>query len=245
MAAMNHRLLAEEYHYSLTKWLRLLYGVEQADEQLKKFFRTIAFRQWFILLFAVILLLQGDPAAAGFIGSLAVALPMISAKMVYQAWQKRVRLIVADLPALLHKLTIYLHAGDPLRHAFVRSIQGTQDTQKYDSSQRPLLHDLEICVRQLHSGVPFSQVLSGLSQRLTIHEVMTFCHLLMSAEQKGAAVLMQALGDWNQQIWQKRRNDAKAASEETTVRMIFPLIFVFAALMAVVAAPAWLTFSHW
>jgi len=62
--------------------------------------------------------------------------------------------------------------------------------------------------------------------------------ILLTHTTRGGDSTIQTLLDLSGQMWSKRLAFARKQAEETTVKLIFPLMLIFVAILLIVGAPA-------
>ncbi len=148
------------------------------------------------------------------------------------AISKRKDKIRKALPDTLDTLVISVEAGLGLDAAFLRV--GDELGQVH-----PILaEELQLITLETQMGVPRAEALTNFSTRVGLDEVQSFTAIINQAERFGSSVA-RALRNQSDVLRVKRRQAAEEQAQKTTVKLMAPLIlFIFPAIMVVLAGPA-------
>lgn len=172
------------------------------------------------------------------IGLLAAAgYPVIRYRSAIERWTRYQEQITYDLPEFVQLVVIYLYAGLTVSAA----IRSTADRWKKRSGPLPEL--LRDAARQLSLQTPLVQVLHQLTVRADTNDVKTVVTILLTHTIRGGDAIFDTLLDITRQMWLKKLSLVRKRAQETTVKLIFPLILIFAAILGVIGAPAVLFMS--
>jgi tight adherence protein C len=87
-------------------------------------------------------------------------------------------------------------------------------------------------------GVPRAEALSNLAKRTGLDEVRSLTAIVNQAERFGTSIA-RALRNQSNVLRVKRRQSAEEKAQKTTVKLMAPLIlFIFPAILVVLAGPA-------
>ena len=145
---------------------------------------------------------------------------------------KRKDKIQKALPDTLDTLVITVEAGLGLDAAFLR----VGDELQY---VHPVLaEELQLISLETQMGIPRSEALSNFATRTGLDEVRSFVAIINQAERFGSSV-SRALRNQSDALRVKRRQRAEEQAQKTSVKLMAPLIlFIFPAIMVVLAGPA-------
>lgn len=170
----------------------------------------------------------------------AVGITMIGAGLGFLApdlWlssaiSKRGEKVRNGLPDVLDMLVISVESGLGLDAAFQR----VGDEMK---KVHPCLsEELQIVSLESQMGIPRSEALGNLGTRTGIDEVRSLTAIINQAERFGTSIA-KALRNQSEALRVKRRQAAEERAQKTTVKLMAPLIlFIFPAILVVLAGPA-------
>ena len=163
--------------------------------------------------------------AAGF-GFLAPNLWLSSAA------QKRSGQIRNALPDTLDMLVISVEAGLGLDAALQRVGEEMRHTY-------PILsEELQLVTLETQMGIPRNEALTNLTTRTGLEETRSLVAIINQAERFGTSI-SKALRNQSDALRTKRRQAAEERAQKTTVKLMAPLIlFIFPAILVVLAGPA-------
>ncbi len=163
--------------------------------------------------------------AAG-LGFLAPELWLSSAR------SKRADSIRRGLPDTLDMLVISVESGLGLDAAFQRV--GDEMGQVH-----PIIcEELQLVSMEGQMGIPRSEALSNFATRSGIDEARSLVAIVNQAERFGTSIA-RALRNQSDALRIKRRQAAEETAQKTTVKLMAPLIlFIFPAILVVLAGPA-------
>ncbi len=148
------------------------------------------------------------------------------------AISKRKEQIRNGLADILDMLVISVEAGLGLDAAFQRVGEEMKDVHAV------LAEELQIVTLESQMGIPRSEALSNLSTRTGLDEVRSLVAIINQAERFGTSIA-RALRNQSDALRVKRRQAAEERAQKTTVKLMAPLIlFIFPAILVVLAGPA-------
>lgn len=136
------------------------------------------------------------------------------------------------LPDTLDMLVISVEAGLGLDAGFQR----VGDEMR---AVHPVLaEELHLVTLETQMGIPRSEALTNLSTRTGLDEVRSLVAIINQAERFGTSIA-RALRNQSDALRVKRRQAAEERAQKTTVKLMAPLIlFIFPAILVVLAGPA-------
>ena len=148
------------------------------------------------------------------------------------AISKRKETIRNGLPDTLDMMVISVEAGLGLDAAFQR----VGDEMK--KVHPALAEELQIVTLESQMGIPRSEALANLAVRSGLDEVRALVAIINQAERFGTSIA-KALRNQSDALRVKRRQAAEERAQKTTVKLMAPLIlFIFPAILVVLAGPA-------
>lgn len=144
----------------------------------------------------------------------------------------RMERIFLALPDLLDLLVVCVEAGLGLDAAMRRVADELEDTAP-DAS-----YEFAMCNMQLQMGIPKRQVLRDLGIRSGVDDMRALAAILIQAEKFGSSIA-KALRSQSDMMRVKRKQMAEEKAQQTSVKMIFPLVlFIFPGVFVVIVGPA-------
>lgn len=148
------------------------------------------------------------------------------------AISKRGEKVRNGLPDVLDMLVISVESGLGLDAAF----------QRVGDEMRPvhpaLSEELQLVTLESQMGIPRSEALGNLATRTGVDEVRSLTAIINQAERFGTSIA-KALRNQSDALRVKRRQAAEERAQKTTVKLMAPLIlFIFPAILVVLAGPA-------
>jgi tight adherence protein C len=170
----------------------------------------------------------------------AIGITMIAAGLGFLApnlWlssaiSKRGEKIRNGLPDTLDMMVISVESGLGLDAAFQR----VGDEMK---KVHPVLaEELQLVTLESQMGIPRAEALGNLSTRTGLDEVRSLVAMINQTERFGTSIA-KALRNQSDALRIKRRQAAEERAQKTTVKLMAPLIlFIFPAILVVLAGPA-------
>lgn len=148
------------------------------------------------------------------------------------AVSKRQEAIRHGLPDTLDLMVITVESGLGLDAAFQR----VGDEMKNVHSE--LSEELQMVTMEGQMGIPRSEALSNFATRTGVEEARSLVAIVNQAERFGTSIA-RALRNQSDALRVKRRQAAEERAQKTTVKLMAPLIlFIFPAILVVLAGPA-------
>lgn len=164
-----------------------------------------------------------------FAGGLGFVLPGMWLSMAIRSRQDKIR---RGLPDILDLLVVSVEAGLALDTAFKRV--GEEMSQVHADAA----DEFKIATRETQMGIPRSEALENLAQRVGLDELRALVSVISQAERFGTSVA-RALRNQGEAMRTKRRQEAEERAQKTAVKLMIPLVlFIFPAMFVVLAGPA-------
>jgi len=145
--------------------------------------------------------------------------------------RKRQEEITDALPDGLDLLVVCVEAGLGLNASFVKI------TEEFKLSSPVLSKEFDIVNREMVAGKPRQDALRALTERTGVEDVKSLVAMLIQTEKLGTS-LAQSLRVHSDSLRMRRRQKAEEAAAKTTIKLVFPLVFLmFPALFIVILGP--------
>jgi tight adherence protein C len=145
--------------------------------------------------------------------------------------RKRQEEITDSLPDALDLLVVCVEAGLGLNAAFIKI------TEEFQLSSPALSGEFDIVNREMVAGKPRQEALRALTERTGVEDVKSLVAMLIQTEKLGTS-LAQSLRVHSDSLRMRRRQKAEEAAAKTTIKLVFPLVFLmFPALFIVILGP--------
>ncbi len=145
--------------------------------------------------------------------------------------RKRQEQISDSLPDALDLLVVCVEAGLGLNASFVKI------TEEFKLSSPTLSEEFDIVNREMVAGKPRQDALRALVERSGVEDVASLVAMLIQTEKLGTS-LAQSLRVHSDSLRTRRRQRAEEAAAKTTIKLVFPLVFLlFPALFIVILGP--------
>jgi len=145
--------------------------------------------------------------------------------------RKRQEEITDSLPDGLDLLVVCVEAGLGLNASFLKI------TEEFKLASPALSEEFDIVNREMVAGKPRQEALRALSERTGVEDVKSLVAMLVQTEKLGTS-LAQSLRIHSDSLRTRRRQGAEEAAAKTTIKLVFPLVFLmFPALFIVILGP--------
>ena len=152
--------------------------------------------------------------------------------------RKRREAITDALPDALDLLTVCVEAGLGINSAFLRI------AEEFRLSSPTLSEEFDVVNREMVAGKPRMEALRALADRTGVGDVKSLVAMLIQTERLGTS-LAQSLRVHSDSLRVRRRQRAEEAAAKTTIKLVFPLVFLlFPALFIVILGPGVLQILH-
>lgn len=180
------------------------------------------------LLFAA---MDGDFTLLGIGFALMILLSWASFQEVKKKVDQRHLQIAMDLPDLTNQIIILSGAGMTLKGALIK----ISTEMKIDT---PLYQALAKAVEKMSRGMPDEVAIDTITTLCNTPEVRRFTSVILQNMQRGGTEVLIALQDIGRELWEMRKATARRMAEETSTKLLFPMMLMLLAVILLVAAPA-------
>lgn len=208
-----------------------LHGANRAAEACRSFTAETVVHLLGLVVLSVVLSIASGAVMIPFCLLLMVFFVIFRVKSLDNQVKHKRRRIVLELPELLNKITLLLHAGETLHQAIHRSCQQADETH-------PLYKEWVKLSRALKDNRPFIIAMEEFSRSCGVLEVSMFSTNVLMNFKRGGSDFAYSLEELSHTLWERRKAAARTIGEEASAKMVFPMVLLFCTVMLIVAAPA-------
>lgn len=149
--------------------------------------------------------------------------------LLYNAGQKREKLMRNGLPDAMDLLTISVEAGLGFDAAVSRVAK---------NGEGPLNQEFARLLQEMQLGVGRTNAMRAMAERTSLPDVKSFCSAMVQADSLGIPIA-RVLRIQSQEMRTKRRQRAEEKAQQVPVRIMIPLVlFILPCLFIVILGPA-------
>lgn len=142
--------------------------------------------------------------------------------------------IFHDLPDILDLMTVCVEAGLSMDSAMLKISEDKQ------FAKSPLAMELKQCVNETLAGKSRHDALKDMGERSMVNDLKSFVAMLIQTDRLGTS-LSNSLRVHSDTLRTKRRQLAEEEAAKTTVKLVFPLVFLlFPSMFVVLLVPAFI-----
>ncbi|MBW5447083.1 type II secretion protein F [Cohnella sp. CFH 77786] len=213
-------------------WLAVLEGGCTPERLLRWTAEAAALAYAALLAAWAIAAVAGNPGV-GWVGTLiGICLPALRARDLNRKVESRRQNLIMELPVFLSRLLVLVSAGEHVRRALVRCLDGRP------AAKHPLYDELFAALSAMERGESMSLAMEEFGRRCAIPEAKLFAAVLLMNARRGGEEFVPALRDLTRQMWEKRKAAARTLGEQASSRLAFPLAVIFLLIIVLVGAPA-------
>jgi tight adherence protein C len=172
-----------------------------------------------------------DPAIIMLCLVLAFGLFFLPDYEIHKKVKRRRLLLQAEFPDFLNKITLLLGAGMTVPRSWEKIVRESE-------KKTPLNKELYKSVFDIQAGNSILQAYEGFARRCRVPEINKFVTLILQNMKKGNAELVLILRVQAAECWETRKLAARKMGEESSTKMLFPLLLMLIAILLIVSAPA-------
>ena len=139
--------------------------------------------------------------------------------------------ISIELPELTNQIVILTGAGLTLKGALAKIAREMP-------ANGPLYTALGRAVDQMEIGATDEQAFDGMVASCNMPVVRHLTSIIIQNISRGGSDVSSALYDIGKELWDARKAAAQRIAEETTTKLLFPMMLMFLAVIMLVTAPA-------
>ena len=102
----------------------------------------------------------------------------------------------------------------------------------------PLYQALAKTTEKMEHGATDEEALDQLTVACNMPQVRRFVSVILQNMHRGGADVLVALQDIGKELWEARKAAARQIAEETSTKLLFPMMLMLIAVILLVAAPA-------
>jgi tight adherence protein C len=164
--------------------------------------------------------------ATGLVAAFGYVLPNV---LLYNAGQKREKLMRNALPDAMDLLTISVEAGLGFDAAVSRVAK---------NGEGPLNQEFARLLQEMQLGVGRTDAMRAMAERTSLPDLKSFCSAMVQADSLGIPIA-RVLRIQSQEMRTKRRQRAEEKAQQVPVRIMIPLVlFILPCLFIVIMGPA-------
>lgn len=156
--------------------------------------------------------------------------------------EQRKKQLEQDYPELISKLTLLLGTGMNVRRVWEQIIE---DYEKHQESfgSRVLYEEMKKTSLEMQSKIPESEAYERFGRRCALSCYTKLGMLLSQNMRKGTKGLIELLEVEAIQALEQRKNLARRLGEEASTKLLLPMVFMLAIVLAMIVIPAFLTMN--
>lgn len=158
--------------------------------------------------------------------------------------EKRKVSMQLDYPEIVSKMAILLGAGMTIEQAWNRiTASYSMKRQKKQCGIKPAYDEMIITAREISDGESGRKAYQRFSQRVDLGCYQRFIRILLQSLVKGNKGICTMLEKESDDAFKERKLLAKKLGEEASTKMLVPLMLMMIVVMAIIIAPAVLSFK--
>lgn len=143
-----------------------------------------------------------------------------------------------EYPNLLHKLTLYLGAGLPVRAAMRRLADDYLKKRQAGDRENPAYEEVILLCRELQLGVSEAVAYENFGRKTGVQEYIRLGTLLSQNLKKGGTFLIPRLREEVSQAFVARVQLGKRMGEEAATKLLLPMVMMLLVVMLMLMIPA-------
>lgn len=151
--------------------------------------------------------------------------------------------MLAEYPALISRITLYLGAGMTIKGAW-NKIAGDYSKQKRLTKERNYVYEeMLFSCYEMQCGVSENSAYERFGKRCGLQPYTKLVGLLCQSMRKGNSVLLNDLQNAAEEAQEIRRSMARKKGEEAGTKLLVPMLMMLTIVMVLVMFPAFFSFS--
>lgn len=139
--------------------------------------------------------------------------------------------VAIDLPDLTNQIIILSGAGLTLRAALLKIAAEMP-------AETPLYEMLEKVAEKMDHGASDEEALDLLTTQCNMPEMRRFVSVILQNMHRGGSDVLTALREIGKELWSARKAAAQRLAEETSTKLLFPMVLMLLAVIILAIAPA-------
>jgi tight adherence protein C len=225
------------FFYKVQQSITKLEGQRYSVDLTFLFIAEMMTYSWGIIILGAILsaIQDGDMTMLIISFLLAIMLPAALYNDLSKKVIKRERLILLELPELLNKIILLVGAGSTVQQVITQCLRRRENERSH-----PLYKELFQLQKDWEAGYSFQQALEAFSKRCGVQEVAVFSTTLLLNYRRGGQDFVLSLKELSHSLWEKRKTVSKTLGEQASSKLVFPMVFIFIALIILIGSPAFM-----
>lgn len=141
-----------------------------------------------------------------------------------------------EYPVFLNQLVLLLGAGMTMKAAFRHLAEKNEKKNHY------LYQEIQVTMRQLHSGISEREAYNELGERLNMARYRKLFSMVVQNMSMGTKDLFLALEQEEHAALEHRKERARQLGETASTKLLFPMILLLVTVMLILLVPAVLSF---
>lgn len=152
--------------------------------------------------------------------------------------EKRDKLLIADYPEFVSKLSLLMGAGMSTYNALIKITEDYKKTGK----TKPAYELLSECLNRISSGITETDAYMEFGKRCNVMCYIKLGNLLAQNISKGTDNIFQLLKEETEKAFEDRKALAKKLGEEAGTKLLLPMTMMLSVVLIIIVIPAFMSF---
>lgn len=152
--------------------------------------------------------------------------------------EKRDKLLIADYPETVSKLSLLMGAGMSTYNALIKITEDYKKTGK----TKPAYELLSECLNRISSGITETDAYMEFGKRCNVMCYIKLGNLLAQNISKGTDNIFQLLKEETEKAFEDRKALAKKLGEEAGTKLLLPMTMMLSVVLIIIVIPAFMSF---
>ena len=154
--------------------------------------------------------------------------------------RKRNQELLREYPSVISKFTMLLSTGTTARNAWEKIVQN-YDEQKETLGESLAYEEMRITSHEMQSGISEGEAYERFGKRCGVTPYLKFGTMLSQNLRKGSKGISSILRMEAIQSFENRKSAARRMAEETSTRLLLPMVGMLVVVLVMIMVPAFLT----
>ena len=159
-----------------------------------------------------------------------------------RAREKRERELMRDYPEVVSRLTVFLGAGLTVRGAWEKVVRGYEKSLAEGGRKHAAYEEMREALDRMEKKVPEGKAYQEFGKACGLQPYLKLAGLLEQNRREGTKNLRGTMRLEMASAFEERKNLARKQGEEAGAKLLIPLFLMLGVVMAMVMAPALLSF---
>lgn len=146
-----------------------------------------------------------------------------------------------DYPLVVDELALFLSVGITLPEAARKMTEAYEKRKKRTGKVQAGFELWKFFSYEMREGVQEGEAIARMGMRSELKEYKKLALLLEQNRRQGSEKLVQQLEEENLLAYEMRKNQARKAGEEASVKLLFPMLGMLGIVIAILLLPAMMT----